>query len=194
MSSLSPKVISIINSARELFWKHGISRVTVEEICENADCSKMTLYRHFENKIEVAKAVLNQINTEAQNKYHTIMTSDVTFSEKIRLLILLKGESTLDISQEFLDDILNKHSSELGSFLDELSKQQSARVKADFIKAQNEGHIRADLNIDFALAYADSLSNIIQDEALKSYYKTPQELILEVTNLFFYGIGTKELE
>ena len=52
----SSKSLDILNTARQLFWKHGIRRVSVEEVCREAGVSKMTFYRSFPNKIELAKA------------------------------------------------------------------------------------------------------------------------------------------
>ena len=57
-SKKSKSFISIQKSAKTLFWKYGMARVTVEEICREAGVSKMTFYRNFKNKNEVAKQVL----------------------------------------------------------------------------------------------------------------------------------------
>ncbi|WP_372931944.1 TetR/AcrR family transcriptional regulator, partial [Mariniphaga sediminis] len=53
----SKKYLEIMKTARELFWKHGFRRVTIQEICEKAGVSKMTFYKHFPNKIDLAKTV-----------------------------------------------------------------------------------------------------------------------------------------
>lgn len=42
----------ILSAGKELFWKHGVKRVTVEEICVQASVSKMTFYKFFMNKRE----------------------------------------------------------------------------------------------------------------------------------------------
>ena len=51
----------LVKQARELFWKHGIKRITVEEICSEAGISKMTFYRNFKNKVEIAERVVTGI-------------------------------------------------------------------------------------------------------------------------------------
>jgi len=55
------KYQAIFKTGKVLFWKHGIKRVTIEEICTEADVSKMTFYKFFPNKIELAKKLIQQI-------------------------------------------------------------------------------------------------------------------------------------
>jgi len=40
----------ILDAAHELFYRHGIRAVSVDEIAEAASTNKMTLYRHFRSK------------------------------------------------------------------------------------------------------------------------------------------------
>lgn len=40
----------LIETAAQLFFKHGFKRVTVEEICRTAKVSKVTFYRYFAAK------------------------------------------------------------------------------------------------------------------------------------------------
>jgi len=40
----------ILATATELFYRHGIQSVSVDQIAETAGTNKMTLYRHFESK------------------------------------------------------------------------------------------------------------------------------------------------
>jgi AcrR family transcriptional regulator len=48
----------IIDSAYELFARHGIRGVGVDEVIERAAVAKATLYRHFHSKEELALAFL----------------------------------------------------------------------------------------------------------------------------------------
>jgi AcrR family transcriptional regulator len=65
----STKYEDILNTGKTLFWKHGVRRVTIEEICREADVSKMTFYRFFPNKIELAKTLLKKMADDAMADY-----------------------------------------------------------------------------------------------------------------------------
>jgi len=45
--SENQKYNQIIDTSKKLFWKYGIKRVTIEEICREAGVSKMTFYKHL---------------------------------------------------------------------------------------------------------------------------------------------------
>ncbi|MFO7827481.1 MAG: helix-turn-helix domain-containing protein, partial [Bacteroidales bacterium] len=88
------KVDQILKVAKELFWKHGINRVTVEEICKKSKVSKMTFYKYFDNKTDIVKHIYKNTATDAMNKYRAIMNSDLAFKEKVKKSLDLKMEQT----------------------------------------------------------------------------------------------------
>jgi AcrR family transcriptional regulator len=50
----------ILQTAYELHCRHGVQAVGVDRISDEADVAKMTLYRHFRSKEELALAVLER--------------------------------------------------------------------------------------------------------------------------------------
>lgn len=44
---------NILDAARKLFQKNGVSKTTVDEIARDADCSKATIYVYFKNKNDI---------------------------------------------------------------------------------------------------------------------------------------------
>lgn len=48
----------ILEKAQELFFTHGYSRVTMDDIATELRMSKKTLYRHFSNKEELGEAAI----------------------------------------------------------------------------------------------------------------------------------------
>jgi AcrR family transcriptional regulator len=99
-----PKYMRIMSSAKELFWKHGFKRVSIEEICVKARTSKMTFYRFFANKTELAKAVFDKVVEEGIAQFREILASDSTPAEKVEKMIMMKIEGSHDVSQEFIMD------------------------------------------------------------------------------------------
>ena len=61
----------IMQAAIDLFLKHGYDNVTLSTIAETADVGRATLYLHFNDKIDLCIAIINQ-NT----KYIIDMTSE----------------------------------------------------------------------------------------------------------------------
>lgn len=183
---------SLLTSARKLFWKYGIRKVTVEEICQKAGVSKMTFYRFFENKTELAALMLTEIYENALQDYNCIIQSDLPFPEKIRQIILLKHQGSIDISEEFLKDVYLSEEPVLKELLAKYSAISKKSVLDDFTKAQKEGWIRKDLKIDFLIYMMERIGDKMFDEKLKGMFSNSHELLMELTNFIFYGIGTSE--
>src|SRR5579863_3991211 len=56
---VAPPRERIVESAQDLFHRHGIRGVGVETIAEAAGTNKMTLYRHFDSKDQLILEYLN---------------------------------------------------------------------------------------------------------------------------------------
>lgn len=182
------KYESLLRTARELFWKYGIRRVTIEEICRTAEVSKMTFYKHFDNKTDLVKKLLDRIFSESMDGYRSIMDSDAEFHEKVRKMVLLKIEGTYDLSKEFLQDFYSKNDIELTSFLQTRTNEIITTIKEDFAEAIRKGDIRSDIKPDFIFYFLNHIIEMASDPELLKLYDSAQEMILEMTNIFFYGI------
>ena len=182
----------LLKAARDLFWKHGFRRVSVEEICRKAGVSKMTFYRFFPNKLELAKTVFDRVTEEGVQQFRSIMAENTTPSEKMKKLIQMKLEGTHDISREFLVDFYSDPEQGLTSYIEEKTKTTWKMVLYDFRQAQKKGWFRKDMKPEFFFYLAQKLGDVYNDKNISVYYSSPQELIREIVNFFMYGISPNE--
>jgi AcrR family transcriptional regulator len=70
-SAQSPPRERILHAAGDLFYRDGINAVSVDAIAAAAGTNKMTLYRHFSSKDELAAACLSQLAEEAEALWDT---------------------------------------------------------------------------------------------------------------------------
>jgi AcrR family transcriptional regulator len=185
----SSKTEDILESAKQLFWKFGIKKVSIEEICKAAKVSKMTFYRSFSNKNELAAQVLTNLLEKGYTDYRAIMNQDIAFSEKIRLTILLKHESSTHLSEEFLKDIYQNEDANLLAIINGYREKSINDIKTDFTQAQQNGWIRNDLSIDFLIYVMNNMGEKLFDDNLRAMFTDTHDLIMELTTFFFYGIG-----
>ena len=61
-------------------------------------------------------------------------------------------------------------------------------VLNDYLKAQKRGDIRKDIKPEFILYFLNHMITMTDDDQLSSLYSSPQDMIMELTNFFFYGI------
>jgi AcrR family transcriptional regulator len=189
MGSAKLKYNSIRKIAGELFWKHGFKRVSVEEICRKANVSKMTFYKYFPNKTELAKKIYSDIVADAENRFREIMDSDASPAEKIKEVIRMKFEGTMNISPEFMADFYTGSDSELISFVRERTQEILTVLRTDYIRAQEKGIFRKDFNVDLLIKMQAKMTELMDDESLTVLYGSRQELIMEFAKLLVYGIA-----
>jgi AcrR family transcriptional regulator len=185
---LSTKKNHIVKAAKELFWKYGIKRVTIEEICQSANVSKMTYYKHFSNKTELVKFIFNLVSDQAMDKYKTIMNSQIPFAEKVRKTLDLKMEQSVDVSREFYNDLMKSDDPEIRQMIVETMNKSLETIINDYKLAQKQGDIRKDIKPEFILYFLNHMFEMAKDEKLSQLFLNPQEMIMELTNFFFYGI------
>lgn len=186
------KYKDILETGQELFWKFGFRRVSIEEICKEAGISKMTFYKYFSNKLDLAITILDRISKESLVKIKNIREDHHTPAQTFKKILQLKSESTQGIGTEFIKDVYANPESELKSHMKTLSDTHYAEVLKVFQKGQIDGWVRKDLNIPFCFSYIMNSMDVLNDGELLSYFDTSQELIMEITNLFVYGISPHE--
>lgn len=184
------KFKQLVTTSQDLFMRFGIRRVSVEEICSEANVSKMTFYKYFKNKIELIKYLLNQIFSEQMTEYRKIITQRISFPEKVKQIIRLKHEQTKMTSQEFFYDLWKNPNPEIVELLEKLKEESLNEVLNDFKAAKENGDIRQNLKPEFILYFLNHMIEMAKDQNLLSLYNSPNELAMELTNFFFYGILT----
>lgn len=182
------KRMAILDKSRELFWKYGYRRVTIEEICHEAKSSKMTFYRFFPNKLELARAVFDRVVDDGFRDFRDIIKENSSPSVKINKMLQLKLEGTNDISNEFISDFYDNPELGLTSYIEEKTRAKWAEVIKLFRDGQEDGWIRKDLKVEFLFYYMQKTSAIITDKDLLKLFNSPQDMIMEIASLFVYGI------
>jgi AcrR family transcriptional regulator len=188
MENKPEKFAAIVNAARSLFWKHGIRRVSIEEICQDAGVSKMTCYKYFSNKTAIAKYIIEDIFESGLKAYREILKSDIPYEVKVKKMIELKMSNTHEISQELIDDIYKYKDEELDSTIETIKNRMLQIYLEDFREAQKTGMIRSDVKTEFILYFLNQLTEMLTDKRLVGIYPNPEQMIIEVLSFFFYGI------
>lgn len=184
------KQIAILSTASDLFWKFGIKRVTVEEICREAGVSKMTFYKYFPNKTDLAKTILDNLVQSSIIEFKNIAASEVSFSQKLKEIFLLKVQGMNNISMEFINDLYTNPGTGLKAYMEELQRE-SLDITINFYQdAQQKGFIRPNVKIDFLLAFSNQLMEMMKNKPLMAQYAQPRDFIIESMNVLFYGITT----
>jgi AcrR family transcriptional regulator len=185
--NLPRKQLQILKTGLDLFQRFGIKRVTIEEICQTANVSKMTFYKYFKNKNELVRFIWEKGVEQAVEKFEAIREMDIPFEKKLQLILELKEESTANISHQFALEYFYA-SPDLKDFFEKLARDSLTRF-LEFLKAaQKKGEVRRDLKPEFLMAIINNIKFLVKDEALINSYPSYHDFVMEVNNFLFYGI------
>jgi AcrR family transcriptional regulator len=180
---MSPKRDLLIQTGEALFVKHGMRRVTVEEICRQAGVSKPTFYKYFENKAALARRIDELWIEEALQRIDEIEDAEAPFPQKMNQILAMKQEVSARPGPEFLQDLIH---------LDIDLSHALRRVKRFLVEGQQRGDIRADVQPDFLLAAYEILNSLQYDPRIRDLYENAETLAGDVFKLFCYGALSTE--
>lgn len=181
----------LTEAGRSLFWKYGFTKVSVEEICQKAEVSKMTFYRYFENKTSLARHILDLAAAEGMDRFRSVMNAKIPAEEKLRRMMRMKIEGTTDISREFIEDIYSRDGSPLQEYMMDLTGKTGILIMEAFRDAQEKGFFRKDFKPEMLMAMSMKMIDLLTDKKLAPLYANVNEMITDMTRIITYGIGDK---
>jgi len=192
MKVTNKKQQSLLAAGRELFWKHGFRRISIDEVCKVAGASKMTFYRYFPDKLALAKAVFAAEVDKGTLLFREIMISETSASEKLEAMLRTKADSVNNISQEFLNDFYTDKDSDLKTYIAQKTADVWNEIVNDFKMAQQKGVFRSDFKPEILLYISQQLPGFINDPYLVQICGSPQDVIMEIARFFTYGIAPND--
>lgn len=195
---VSKKEAKLVDAATELFKRFGIKRVSVTEVCEAADVSKVTFYKFFSNKIDLARRVIEVITERVIARIDEITALDVPLPEKVALLVEERVQRVREWSGDFIEELYHLDPA-LGALVAESAGRSRMRYVEFIRRAQAAGEMRPDVHPEVALAVLERLYELGGDDALVRRAGSYERLTRDVNNVFFYGMlrrngGTKRGE
>jgi len=174
--------------AKELFWKHGFKKVTIDEICKKASVSRKTYYTFYENKTALVIFLMKKLTDEALEESQQIMNGDYTFAEKLEKSLQLKLQRNKDMSIEFVADFYNPDAVEILSCFNEIM-EKSMNILVDFLKkAQQSGDMNPDLNLNYVLWLLQKQVEFCSSPDLMHMFPDVDTLTKQLTQTLIYGI------
>ena len=178
----------LIQAARSLFFKYGLKRVTIEEICRTADVSKVTFYKIFRDKTELVRAVISRTADDRLAGFASVMNLDLPFPERMRRLVEMRLAQADEVGRDFLREIYVSAPPEVHEFIHQKTGESLATAMEYYLKAQKEGAIREDIKPEFISWFLNHIVDMMGDDRLVSMYGSSRELAAEVINFFLSGI------
>ncbi len=185
----------ILQGAREKFFQHGFSKVTMDELAADLGMSKKTIYKHFPNKIRMLEEVMQLTLREIKTGLESYLYDDsLPILEKLRkLLTFIPANAIRFLNRPFLQDV-QKHAPEVWQQIETFRKEMIQTRFAHLLnQGVEQGIFRPDLDQRLVvMAYLTTVQNLITPETLINLPLTPQQVFDSMIKLLFEGLLTDE--
>jgi len=99
------KMGHIVKSTIELCNRYGTQKVTIDEIAEHANVSKVTIYKYFNSKEDLITTVISKIYSDIIKSTAELIDSECDFMEKLNIIMQSKIKSLELFNGDFLKDL-----------------------------------------------------------------------------------------
>jgi AcrR family transcriptional regulator len=179
----------ITGAALDLFNIYGFKKTSVSDIADKAGVSKVTIYKYFSDKDGLVRYIVESLFSRIMEQYRSIVEGDMTFQDKLNVLILDKANWGGYYKGDFLKAVLSKDP-EIRQYVDTLYRDQINPLLINFFEqGKRQGCVSAELSDEalllFSVIIRDGLVTRldISDDAGQN-----QQLLSDLIHLYLYGV------
>ncbi len=132
----------LLETAIDLFKKHGYEKVTIEQICREANVTTGAFYHHLRSKAGVIVEGYTEFDDYIQDRYEAIITQDLSSNEKILLCVEFQSKFLFELGVEATTEIYKTQITEENKFF--LDKERG--IMKAFISVVTEGQQKGELS------------------------------------------------
>jgi AcrR family transcriptional regulator len=139
----------ILQAASQLFLKHGLKKVTMDDVSRLIGKSRSSLYYYYKNRDEIFEAVMDALIHEVVDEMAEAVKNAVSVEEKIRAFCLTKVKTSEDKKAFFSSmeagmdaEEISWHNQIMSDVHKRLMAAESSLLKTMFSAGVKSGEIR----------------------------------------------------
>lgn len=139
----------ILQAALQLYLKHGLKKVTMDDVSKVIGKSRSALYYYYKNRDEIFDAVMEMLICNVMNEITLAVDRAGSTEDKIRAFGLTKIKVSEDKKDVFAAmeagmnaDEISRHAKTINDIHKKLMKAESGLLKAVFSDGLKKGEIR----------------------------------------------------
>ncbi len=182
----------IANYSKELFFKSGFYKITMDEIACGLRISKKTIYKYFPSKKYLLEFVLKSFMKGTKSRILKNISEQENAIMKIKALTEIIAELSLKLNQKMLYD-LQKHMPELWEEVENFRGELIRNIWEDIInQGKEEGFIIDKPNDIIITVIISAIRSIINPTFLLHHNYSMNEAFKITFDMLIQGLLTTE--
>jgi hypothetical protein len=181
----------ILAAAGELFYRHGIKSITMDDIATNLGISKKTIYQHYNDKDSIVKALTELELTERMNEMDSMRKAAVNAIDEIFKVMTCISGSFSKITASLFYDMQKYHPESWNKFHQFKENQMQQFIEENLKNGIKQTLYRKDINIKIMAKFRIEQTAMVFNPLIfppeKYSIKDVQVILLDH---FVHGIST----
>ncbi len=179
------KRAAIIQAAQALFAEKGIGPVSITEIAERAQVSRVTLFKYYGDKDNLVRQAMQSWVETLIAEYEGIVSGDGAFEEKLLALLALRVSGRTQIGEQFIASAAWEDP-EMKRTIFEMAQSRAFPIVRQFLKdGQAANVIDSGLDEQALLTYLSAVAPLLQNPEI---IKKGPAFQTSLFNLFMGGL------
>ncbi|BDD03677.1 TetR/AcrR family transcriptional regulator [Aureibacter tunicatorum] len=188
----------ILELSKDLFYKKGYTKVTMDEIAQGLGMSKKTLYKYYDGKYDLLTQILDNFENDMSNGINEILEDqNSSFINKLKRMLRHAGLTFSELSTTLMIDF-QKNLPDIWNRVNEYKKDAAfLRFRKLIEDGQKSGEISSTVNKNLVVAiYASAIDNLTNPAFIDTMPQnvkdgmpvTLSEIYDQIINIIFDGI------
>lgn len=176
MNQTEKKKKAILEVTSNLLRERLISDISMDEIAQLAQVSKVTIFKYYKNKNNLMNIVIrNALNFMIEEIQHLVNTKE-NFRETFRQVSRFKIKQIHMMTDIFLQNMMNQYATDPNFFDTDMRHIQHLVYQKLFQKGRAEGQISPDYTDEDLILFIDIMSEGMKTIPLERALKRPEIL------------------
>jgi len=192
VSNMKNEENRIIFVAREIFFKNGFHKTSMDEIAKELKISKKTIYKYFKTKEELITRIQKDFESQNKEGLNKIISSDENTILKLRKLANFISDIYLKIGVKWANDLKVYYP----EIWENIEKRRQENITSTFgkilVQGKKENFIVDKPNEIIVQTFTSGLTGVVNPEFLIKNNFSASEAFNIVFDILISGILTKK--
>ncbi len=179
---------AIMQTALELFDKHGFDKVTVTEIAAKAHVSKVSIYNFFESKDNLRRIIIKDMLDESIEKMKMLVEKEGSLIGKIEEYIQIRTWYYSKYGLQFFFDAVESDPV-LRQYFDDFNAANKRLLLASIGEGKRSGVFSSEASDTAIEIYIDMIQTyLMHNREIRDRIEHNPKLVREINMLFLDGL------